>query len=115
MSARSLIWRCIEGLAREAETIGLTDSEIAALFLQAATDHAVSVAGPSGAATWLSRLADALREDPREYRGAGYRWLDKLPARLDFAVVQARHDERLSTVRSLISAEKLRRLLEDER
>lgn len=115
MTGRLLIWRCIELLARDAETVGLSDGEIAALFLQAATDHAVSVNGPDGAAAWLSRLADALSEDPREYRGAGYRWLHHLPARLDFAVAEARDDQPHSTIRSLISAEKLRRLLEDER
>lgn len=114
LAGRPLIWRAIEELARDAETIGLSDGEIAALFLQAATDHAVLVDGPNGAAAWLSRLADALSQDPREYRGAGYRWLHKLPARLDFAVAEVRDVKPHSTVRSLISAEKLRRLLEDE-
>jgi hypothetical protein len=115
LAGRPLIWRAIEELARDAEAVGLSDGEIAALFLQAATDHAVSLVGPNGAAAWLSRLADALIENPREYRGAGYRWLYKLPATLEFAVEEARGDRPLSTVRSLISAEKLRRLLEDER
>jgi hypothetical protein len=115
LAGRPLIWRAIEDLARDAETVGLTDGEIAALFLQAATDHAVSVDGPNGAAAWLSRLADALSEYPREYRGAGYRWLHKLPARLEFGIADSRGDKPLSTVRSLISAENLRCLLEDER
>jgi hypothetical protein len=114
MTGRQLIWRCIESLARDAKAMGLSDSEIAALFLQAATDHAVWVAGPHGASAWLGRLAEALEQDPYEYRGAGYRWLDKLPARLDFAVAEVCGGEPLSTVRSLISAEKLRRLLECE-
>lgn len=110
--ARTIVWRCIESLVREARAIGLTDDELAALFLQAATDRAVAVSRPIGAAAWLRRLADALEENPREYRGAGYRWLDKLPSKLDFAVAPVGHAEPLSIMRSLISAEKLRILLE---
>lgn len=114
LAGRLLFWRCIVRLARDARTLGLTDDELAALFLQGATDHAVRVSRPSGAAAWLRRIGDALEENPREYRGAGYRSLDGLPARLDFAVVEAPGDGPLSAMRSLISAEKLRRLLEEE-
>jgi hypothetical protein len=115
MSKRTVIWLYIERLARDAKALGLNDDELAALYLQAASDHAVHAAGPDGAAAWLRRLADALEENPPEYRGAAYRWLDKVPAKLDFAVSQNDDDNPLSIVRALISAEKLRLLLESER
>lgn len=115
MSARTLIWRCIERLARDAKTLGLADDELAALFLQAATDHAIHISNPTSAAAWLRGLADALEENPREYRGADYAWTDGLPSRLSFAMPYTGDDDIPWLLRSLVSAEKIRLLLETER